>query len=103
MADSDVLADVTDDPARDRYEARLVRPGHVPELVGVLAYQDAPDGARVLLHTVVGEEHGGHGVGAALAAHAVADARRRGVRVVPVCTFVQGWLARHPEHADIVA
>ncbi|WP_203137948.1 GNAT family N-acetyltransferase [Microbacterium sp. JZ31] len=94
---------VTDNAAHARYEAHLT-PSETgqDELVGVLAYEDGADGARTLLHTVVWQEHSGHGVGGRLATHAFEDARTRGTRIVPVCTFIQAWLERHPEQADIV-
>lgn len=88
---------VGDDSDRGRYEAHIG-----DRLAGVLSYVDDERG-RVLQHTVVGEAYGGHGVGSALAAFAMADAREAGRRIVPQCTFVQGWLQKHPEHADLVA
>lgn len=55
------------------------------------------DGDRVMfLHTVVDPSVEGQGVGSRLVAHAVGDARERGLEVVPVCSFVQAWVARHP-------
>lgn len=93
---------VSDNRERTRYEARLVTPDDPQgELAGVLVYEDG-DAARTLLHTVVWEEHSGHGIGGRLASHAFADARERGVGIVPVCTFVQGWLERHPEQRDVL-
>ncbi|WP_405218517.1 GNAT family N-acetyltransferase [Agrococcus sp. Ld7] len=89
---------VGDDSDRSRYEAHIgIR------LAGVLSYVDDPDGNRVLQHTVVGEEFGGHGVGSALAAFAFADAAEAGRKIVPQCTFVQSWLQRHTEHQALVA
>lgn len=97
-------ADVTDNAERTRYEARVTDPQTgEPALAGVLVYEDVEaDGARTLLHTVVWEEHSGHGIGGRLAARAFADARERDIRIVPVCTFVQAWLERHPEQHDLL-
>ncbi|WP_072314962.1 GNAT family N-acetyltransferase [Agrococcus sp. Marseille-P2731] len=89
---------VGDDSDRNRYEAHIG-----DRLAGVLSYADDADGNRVLQHTVVGDAYGGHGVGSALAAFAAGDAADAGRRIVPQCTFVQGWLERHPEHAALVA
>lgn len=90
---------VGDDSDRSRYEAHIG-----DHLAGVLAYSDDEEtGERTLRHTVVGEAFGGHGVGSALAAFAMVDARDAGRSIVPQCTFVQGWLSRHPEHRDLVA
>ena len=90
---------VGDDSDRSRYEAHIG-----DHLAGVLAYEDDEEtGERTLRHTVVGEEFGGHGVGSALASFAMRDARDAGHRIVPQCTFVQGWLVKHPQHAELVA
>ncbi|WP_345751034.1 GNAT family N-acetyltransferase [Microbacterium rhizophilus] len=99
--DPDIV--VTDNPEHARYEAHIADPETGERaLAGVLAYDDAVD-ARTLLHTVVWEEHSGHGIGGLLATRAFAEARERGVKIVPVCTFVQSWLERHPDQADLVA
>ncbi|GEK78994.1 GNAT family N-acetyltransferase [Agrococcus baldri] len=89
---------VGDDTDRGRYEAHIG-----DHLAGVLSYVDDADGNRVLQHTVVGDEYGGHGVGSALAGFAMQDAADAGRRIVPQCTFVQSWLGKHSEHAELVA
>jgi predicted GNAT family acetyltransferase len=33
---------------------------------------------------------------------ALTDIRVRGLRVVPLCPFVAGYIRRHPEYADLV-
>ncbi|KQZ05042.1 hypothetical protein ASD19_03315 [Microbacterium sp. Root53] len=94
---------VSDNAEHTRYEAHF-SDAQNPHgaLAGVLVYEDG-EGTRTLLHTVVWEEYSGHGIGGRLATHAFADARERGVKIVPVCTFVQGWLERHPEQHDVLA
>jgi hypothetical protein len=34
---------------------------------------------------------------------ALEDARQRGLKVVPLCSFVRGYIERHPEMQDLVA
>jgi uncharacterized protein len=55
-----------------------------------------------LQHTAVPVSARGHHVGDALARAAFAYARASGLRVIPTCPFIRGWLARHPEESDIV-
>lgn len=94
---------VAENVARTRYEAFVIdEETGARDLAGVLAYDDG-EGTRTLLHTVVWEEHAGHGIGGRLATRAFDDARERGVKIVPVCTFVQGWLERHPDRTSLVA
>lgn len=90
---------VGDDSDRSRFEAHIGS-----QLAGVLSYADDEEtGERTLQHTVVGEAFGGHGVGSALAAFAIGEAREAARRIVPQCTFVQRWLEKHPDQADVVA
>jgi predicted GNAT family acetyltransferase len=42
------------------------------------------------------------GLGSALVAGALDDARARGLRVVPICPFVDAYIRRHPDYADLV-
>jgi len=44
----------------------------------------------------------GKGVGSALAHAALGYARDHGLKVIPTCTFMAGFIARHPEWNDIV-
>ncbi len=54
-------------------------------------------------HTVVPEEMEGQGIGSRLVKTALDDARRRGLKVVPLCYFVKGYIERHPEYQDLLA
>lgn len=54
-------------------------------------------GRRIFFHTEVAPEFGGQGVAQRLVADALAQTWAAGLRVVPVCPFVRGYLRRHPE------
>lgn len=62
-------------------------------------------GARAIIidHTAVPDAFRGMGVGAALVARAVADARRDGVKITPLCPFTAGQFRKHPEWHDVLA
>jgi predicted GNAT family acetyltransferase len=84
---------VVDNERKSRFEATV--DGHVAELT----YKRR--GTRlVLVHTGVPDELEGRGIGSALVAAAVADARQRGLRLVVKCRFASGWLRRHPDAVD---
>lgn len=51
----------------------------------------------VLPHTVVEPKFGGKGVGGALVAFALEDARNNGQSVIPLCSFVAKTIAKNPE------
>jgi predicted GNAT family acetyltransferase len=89
-------ATVRDNPAQLRYE--LVQDGAV---IGEILYRREP-GAVALVHTEVDPAHEGHGLGSLLVEGAVRDLRERGLRLIPICPYVQSWLERHPEQRDLV-
>jgi uncharacterized protein len=87
---------ITDATERERYEAHLDG-----ELAGVLEYK-VKHGRIALIHTEVLPVYEGRGVGSALVRFALDDARRRELRVIATCPYVQAYLMRHPEADDIV-
>jgi predicted GNAT family acetyltransferase len=96
MTSSPARPVITDAPSRERYEAHLDG-----ELAGVLEYKVAR-GRIALIHTEVLPVHEGRGVGSALVRFALDDARRRELRVIPTCPYVQNYLKRHPQAEDVV-
>ncbi|KRW94987.1 GNAT family N-acetyltransferase [Paracoccus sp. PXZ] len=60
-------------------------------------------GPRVISadHTGVPEAMAGRGVARALLEFMLADARQNGFRIIPLCRYVRGQYARHPEWADL--
>lgn len=84
-------------PEKSRFE----RPGD-DGTYGTLAYERG-DGEVTLTHTVVPQALEGQGVGSELVQAAIAWAREEQLTVVPVCSFVQGWLERHPGALDAPA
>jgi uncharacterized protein len=88
---------VRDAPDADRYE---IRDGET--LLGIAAYQLRGDEIR-FTHTEVNPDVGENGLGSRLVRTALDDVRSRGLRVVPLCPFVRGWIERHPDYADLVA
>ena len=89
--------DVTDNPRRSRYEARIDG-----TLAGFAAY-DLADDRIVFTHTEVEPQYEGRGVGSALAQAALDAVRAEDTRrVVPRCLFIKGWIDRNPDYADLV-
>jgi uncharacterized protein len=91
-----MTTEVTDAPARHRYEATVDG-----TLAGFAQYREV-DGARVFTHTEVFDAYEGKGVGGALARGALDDVRNRGGRLVAVCPFIAAYVDRHPAYADLV-
>ncbi|MCW2777135.1 MAG: hypothetical protein JWN17_860 [Frankiales bacterium] len=70
-------------------------------VAGYLLYSREPELLR-LAHTVVDPAHEGTGVGSRLVCAALASAREQGLGIVPQCSFVRSYLARHPEDLELV-
>jgi predicted GNAT family acetyltransferase len=89
--------EVRDHPARSRYE--LLDDGRV---LGFTEYRPR-DGVLVFPHTVVAQQERGSGYATVLLRGALDDVRRKGVKIVPQCSFVADFIEQHPEYADLVA
>jgi predicted GNAT family acetyltransferase len=55
------------------------------------------DGVMVMTHTEVAPELEGQGIAAELVRAALAHAREHGLKVRPLCSYVQAYMRRHPE------
>ncbi|HVV19982.1 MAG TPA: GNAT family N-acetyltransferase [Pseudonocardiaceae bacterium] len=87
---------VTDVPERNRFE---MRDGDT--LVGLAEYHLYHDEVAIL-HTEIGDEFGGRGLGGQLVQAVMDDARAKGRKVLPYCPFTRAWLRKHPDYADLV-
>lgn len=56
----------------------------------------------IIDHTEVPEAYRGQGVGLKLVEAAVADARSKGLKIMPLCPFAAAQFRRHPEFADVL-
>lgn len=84
--------------AKGRYVARVT--GF--DEVGEMTFSRLSDKLVIVDHTGVPDSLRGQGVGQALAAHVVAEARAKGFRIVPLCPFLRAQYERHPEWADVM-
>lgn len=87
---------VTDDRDQQAYVATVDG-----QTAGVAAYARTP-GLVTFTHTEVEDAYEGTGVGGALVRAALDDARARGEKVDPQCSFVAGWMDRHEDYRDLL-
>jgi predicted GNAT family acetyltransferase len=83
-------------PERNRYEIFVAG-----KIAGFVEYRTAP-AEIAFIHTEIGDEFGGQGLGGKLIRYALDDARNQGLAVLPECPFVRGYIAKHHEYLDLV-
>jgi predicted GNAT family acetyltransferase len=88
--------DVVDVRDRRRYE--ITADG---EAAGFAEYI-LTDDLITFTHTEIDPAFEGRGLGGALVREALDDVRSRGLKVLPLCPFVKGWIQRHRDYADLV-
>jgi predicted GNAT family acetyltransferase len=95
MAENSNLA-IRDNPERHRLEVNFGD--------GSLAFAQyhVTHGRIVFTHTEVPKVHEGQGIGSALIRYALASARERGLKVVPVCPFFADYFKNHAEEQDLL-
>ena len=54
-------------------------------------------------HTFVPRSHRGGGLAEKLVQRGIDDARAEGIRIVPLCSYVEAQFRRHPEWTDLRA
>jgi CPA1 family monovalent cation:H+ antiporter len=82
----------------NRFRYELIDGG---ELAGFIDYR-VRDGRYWLIHTEIDEGHAGTGAASFLVRQTLDMLRERGVKIVPTCPFVGGWIRRHKEYSDLV-
>ena len=73
--------------------------GHEAEMT----YSKAGMERIIIDHTGVPKALGGMGVGVALVKRAVEDARRDGIKIIPLCPFAKAQIRKHAEWQDVLA
>jgi hypothetical protein len=91
-----VQVTIRDDTRKSRYEVYAD-----DKLAGFVKYQRLRD-EIAFLHTETDPAFSGRGLARELVRHALDDARRSGLAVLPFCPYVRGFIARHPEYVDLV-
>lgn len=86
---------------RDRFE--LFTDETPAEFIGFLAYREVDPRTLELQHTIISEGFSRRGFARTLVTTVLDRIRSDDGRVVPTCTYVQGYLERFPQYGDLVA
>jgi uncharacterized protein len=87
----------SDSPEQHRFEARI------GGQLAARAEYNLLKGALMFTHTEVDPAFEGKGVGSQLARFALDEVRSRGLKAVPMCQFIAGYIQRHPQYLDLVS
>jgi predicted GNAT family acetyltransferase len=86
---------VIHNPQASRFE--IEKDGHL----AVLEYQLIV-GEIIFTHTGVPSALEGQGIGSRLARAGLDYARARELKVIPLCSFIAGYIKKHPEYTNLV-
>jgi len=86
---------IVDSPSESRYEISVDG-----ALAGYLTYE-RQGATTVLEHTKVFSEYGGRGLAGRLVSYALDDIRASGASVDPQCEYVDAYINKNPEYADL--
>ena len=87
---------VRDNEAEQRFEIWVDG-----QLAGFAHYEPAGTD-YAFTHTEIDDRYEGQGLGSALVSSILETMREAGVKVLPYCPFVRGYIDRHPEYLDLV-
>ncbi|HEY4164921.1 MAG TPA: GNAT family N-acetyltransferase [Dongiaceae bacterium] len=91
-----MAGDVRDNSERHRFEIDV-------DGVTAIAEYRTRDGVITFTHTGVPEALSGRGIASRLIKGALDQVRARGLKVVSRCSFVTGYMEKHPEYNDLLA
>jgi hypothetical protein len=95
---SDTIVEREDEGSFGRYVVRFDDGSE-----GEMTYRRVRDGVIAIDHTGVPRQHRGKGHAELLVNAGIADARREGTKIIPLCSYVEAQFRRHPEWADLRA
>ena len=93
---TDLQLTIRDNPAKHRFEADLGDGSFA------IAEYTLPAGKIMFTHTEVPPQHEGKGIGSALIRFALEDARKRQLKVIPICPFFAAYMQKHEEVQDLL-
>jgi predicted GNAT family acetyltransferase len=88
---------VEHDTGANRFLIRL------PSGNAFLAYRRESEKVLEFYSTYVPPPDRGRNIGSQLVAAGMAYVRTKGLRVIPSCWYVAGWIDLHPEYRDLLA
>ncbi len=98
MSDDDFPIEREEGPGHGRYVI------HLPDgLEAEMTFRKIGDSKITIDHTYTPPEHRGQNIAAKLMERTIADARRDGIKIEPICSYAVVQFKRHKEWADLLA
>ncbi|SMY03400.1 MULTISPECIES: GNAT family N-acetyltransferase [unclassified Brevibacterium] len=91
---------VVKNPGRERYE--IFTAEDPVQFAGFLAYRVIDEQKVELQHTIISEGFSRRGFARTLVTSVLDQIRDEGGLIVPTCSYVQDYLQRFPQYADLV-
>jgi len=88
--------EITHNREKQRFELQ------VDEHKAMVKYNLVQPDVWSLNHTFVPRQLEGRGIGSELVRQVLAHCRNHGIRIIPVCPFIEAYIRRHPEWSDLV-
>lgn len=88
--------ELIDNAERHRYEF------HIDNYIPLIEYTKTKNGEIYLTHTEVPEALEGKGIGSRLVEAVLKDIEQKGLRLVPLCSFIASYIQKHPDWQRIV-
>lgn len=99
MSEPEVTITHEGDGGRGEYTAHV----EGVNATGELTWRAQGEGVRIATHTGVPRELRGQGIAGRLVDALIADAREKGFKIVPACSYVAKQFDEHPEWSDLRA
>ena len=93
-----MTTEVTHNAEAERYEITVDG-----ELAGFTEAHPLDATTVLFPHTIIEPAFEGQGLASKLVTGAFDDIRARGLKIVPTCPYILGWLPKHPEYNDLLA
>lgn len=73
------------------------------ELLAEVTFPNIDENTVNVNHTFVDSSLRGQGIAGKLMLELVSALKANGLKVVPTCSYAQGWFERHPEYRNLIS
>lgn len=98
-----MTTDATPPSITDRHEHHQYELAIDGKLAAWIHYRMHGEDTIELVHTEVKPGHEGQGLASKIATFALDDARARGLKVIPSCSYIASFVQRHAEYRELVS